>query len=53
MAKYNLACLETDISKPSIFCGFDPDHILLVPLCFNLDIMHVATINTGNLFILL
>jgi hypothetical protein len=51
MAKYKLACLKTDISKPSIFCGFDSDHILLVPLCFNLDIIHVVAINTGNLLI--
>ncbi|KAG2340482.1 hypothetical protein BDR05DRAFT_977324 [Suillus weaverae] len=51
MAEYELARLETGISKPSIFCGFDPDHILLVPLCFGSDIMHVAAINTGDLLI--
>jgi hypothetical protein len=51
MAEYKLACLETGITKPSIFCGFDTDHILLVPLCFGSDIMHIAAINTGNLLL--
>jgi len=51
MAEYELARLETGISKPSIFCGFDSAHILLVPLCFGSDIMHVAAINTGDLLI--
>ncbi|KAG2345642.1 hypothetical protein BDR05DRAFT_974967 [Suillus weaverae] len=51
MAKYEQTWLETGITKPSIFCGFDTDHILLVPLCFSSDIMHVATINIGDLLI--
>ncbi|KAG1882125.1 hypothetical protein F4604DRAFT_1879554 [Suillus subluteus] len=45
VAKYEQACLETGITKPSIFCGFDTDHILLIPLSFGSDIMHVAAIN--------
>ncbi|KAG1765997.1 hypothetical protein EV702DRAFT_927039, partial [Suillus placidus] len=51
MAEYELARLETGITKPSIFCGFDTDRILLVPLCFGSDIMHIAAINTGDLLL--
>jgi hypothetical protein len=51
MAKYELARLETGITKPSIFCSFNTDHILLVPLCFGSDIMHIAAINTGDLLL--
>ncbi|KAG2343765.1 hypothetical protein BDR05DRAFT_975794 [Suillus weaverae] len=47
-AEYELVCLETGISKPSIFCGFDSNHILLILLCFSSDIMHIAAINTGS-----
>jgi hypothetical protein len=50
-AEYELVRLETGISKPSIFCGFDSNRILLVPLCFSSDIMHIAAINTGDLLI--
>jgi hypothetical protein len=51
MTEYELARLETGITKPSIFCGFDTDHILLVPLCFGSDIMHIAAINVGDLLL--
>ncbi|KAG1831923.1 hypothetical protein DFJ58DRAFT_736501 [Suillus subalutaceus] len=51
MAEYELACLKTGITKPSIFCGSDTDRILLVPLCFGSDIMHIAAINTGDLLL--
>jgi hypothetical protein len=50
-AEYELVRLETGISKLSIFCGFDSNCILLVPLCFSSDIMHIAAINTGDLLI--
>ncbi|KAG2059589.1 hypothetical protein BDR06DRAFT_979763 [Suillus hirtellus] len=50
-AEYEFVHLETGITKPSIFCIFHSDHILLVPHSFNSDIMHVATINAGDLLI--
>jgi hypothetical protein len=50
-AEYEQACLETGITKPSIFCGFDTNRILLAPLSFGSDIMHVAAINARDLLI--
>ncbi|KAG2346340.1 hypothetical protein BDR05DRAFT_878266, partial [Suillus weaverae] len=43
--------LETGISKPSIFLGFDPAHILEVPECFASDIMHLLLLNIPDLLI--
>ncbi|KAG1759570.1 hypothetical protein EV702DRAFT_940620, partial [Suillus placidus] len=50
-AEYEQARLDTGITKPSIFCGFNTNRILLVPLAFGSDIMHVAAINAGDLLI--
>ncbi|KIJ97243.1 hypothetical protein K443DRAFT_133885 [Laccaria amethystina LaAM-08-1] len=41
----------TGISKPSILSGLHPDYILSIPRCFTNDIMHLITINLGELFI--
>ncbi|KAG2073940.1 hypothetical protein BDR04DRAFT_1127042 [Suillus decipiens] len=50
-AEYESACLDTGITKPSIFCSFHSDHILPVPHSFDSDIMHIAAINAGDLLI--
>ncbi|KAG2751377.1 hypothetical protein P692DRAFT_201838975 [Suillus brevipes Sb2] len=47
-AEYEQTRLETGIIKPSIFCSFETDHILLVPLCFSSNIMDVAAINVAD-----
>jgi hypothetical protein len=41
--------LETGISKPTIFSGLPPDHILGIPDIFGLDNMHVPILNLTDL----
>jgi hypothetical protein len=41
---------ETGISKPSIFSGLPAAHITGVPDIFGLDLMHLPTLNHGDLF---
>lgn len=49
--QYKRHCLETGISKPSIFLGLSPKHCFDVPGCFGSDIMHLASLNIPDLFI--
>ncbi|KAF8172911.1 hypothetical protein BJ912DRAFT_831986, partial [Pholiota molesta] len=41
----------TGISKPSILSGLHPSYILPIPLCFTLDLMHLLSLNLGDLLI--
>jgi hypothetical protein len=41
----------TGISKPSILSGLHPSHMLPVPLCFTIDLMHLFGLNIGELLI--
>jgi hypothetical protein len=43
--------LETGICKPSIFSGLPSKHILGIPGCFPLDIMHLPALNLPDLFL--
>ncbi|KAJ7686204.1 hypothetical protein B0H17DRAFT_1160683 [Mycena rosella] len=49
--QYEKRRLETGISKPTLFSGFPEKHILGVPGCFALDIMHLPSLNLPDLFI--
>ncbi|KAJ7041114.1 hypothetical protein C8F04DRAFT_1303728 [Mycena alexandri] len=49
--QYEKRRLDTGISKPTIFSGFPEKHILGVPGCFPLDIMHLPALNIPDLFI--
>ena len=51
--QYEKRRLETGICKLSIFSGIPPKHILSIPGCFALDIMHLPALNIPNLFLLL
>jgi len=41
----------TGISKPSIISGLHPDFTLPVPQCFSVDLMHLISINLGELLL--
>ncbi|KAJ7705825.1 hypothetical protein B0H16DRAFT_1242333, partial [Mycena metata] len=43
--------LETGICKPTLFSGFPSRHILGIPGCFALDIMHLPALNIPDLMI--
>ncbi|KJA13784.1 hypothetical protein HYPSUDRAFT_151137, partial [Hypholoma sublateritium FD-334 SS-4] len=49
--QYKKRRLETGISKPSIFLGIQPSHILGIPGCFGSDIMHLASFNLSDLLL--
>jgi hypothetical protein len=49
--QYKKCCLETGISKPSIFLGLQPKHTLGIPGCFGSDIMHLGALNIPDLLI--
>lgn len=42
---------ETGIAKPSIFLGLPAEHILGLPKCFPLDIMHLISLNLSDLLL--
>ncbi|KAJ7088471.1 hypothetical protein B0H15DRAFT_939305 [Mycena belliarum] len=50
-AQYNNRRLETGISKPTIFSGLHPDHILGIPDIFGIDTMHLPCLNLPDLLI--
>ena len=50
-AEYERNRKLTGISKPSILNGLDPDFTLPVPLCFSVDLMHLLSLNLGELLI--
>lgn len=41
----------TGISKPSIISGLYPDFTIPVPQCFSVDLMHLISINLGELLL--
>jgi hypothetical protein len=49
--QYKKRCLETGITKPTIFLGFNPNRILGIPGCFGSDIMHLGTFNLSDLLV--
>ena len=49
--QYKKPCLETGISKSSIFLGLNPQHKVAIPLCFGSDIMHLESLNIPDLLI--
>ena len=49
--QYKKRRLETGISKPTIFLGFDAKQILGIPGCFGSDIMHLGTFNLADLLV--
>ena len=49
--QYKKCCLETGISKPSIFFGLQQVKILGIPGCFESDIMHLTSLNIPDLLI--
>ncbi len=51
--QYKRRRLETGITKPTIFLGFSPNHILGIPGCFGSDIMHLGTFNLSDLLVML
>ena len=44
---------QTGISKPLIPSGLDQSLMLAIPKCFTIDLMHLLSLNLGDLFILL
>lgn len=50
-AEFKRRRLETGICKPSILLGIHENHILGIPGCFPLDIMHLPALNIPDLFI--
>lgn len=50
-SQYRQRRLETGISKPSLFLGFQSAHIFGVPTCFGSDIMHLLSLNIPDLLI--
>ncbi|KIM36421.1 hypothetical protein M413DRAFT_20524 [Hebeloma cylindrosporum] len=50
-AEFKRRRLETGICKPSILLGIPEKHILGLPGCFPLDIMHLPALNIPDLFI--
>ena len=51
--QYKKCQLRTSITKVTIFLGLPSNHILNIPGCFRSDIMHLASFNIGDLFLLL
>ena len=51
--QYKKRRLETGITKPTIFLGFNPNRILGIPGCFGSDIMHLGTFNLSDLLVAL
>jgi Transposase family tnp2 len=49
--QYKKRCLETGISKPSIFLSLQEVKTLCVPSCFGLDIMHLLSLNIPALLV--
>jgi len=49
--QYHARCLETGISKPSIFSGLDWSATLGLPHSAGSDIMHLAVLNLPNLML--
>jgi hypothetical protein len=49
--QYKKQCLETGITKPTIFLGVHPERILGIPGCFGSDIMHLSTFNLTDLLV--
>ncbi|KZP29720.1 hypothetical protein FIBSPDRAFT_815810 [Athelia psychrophila] len=49
--EYKRRRLETGICKPTIFSGLPSKHILGIPGCFALDIMHLPALNIPDLMI--
>ena len=49
-AAYGFNRKNTGISKPSIFSGLSPTHILGIPGCFGHDLMHLISLNLTDLF---
>jgi hypothetical protein len=49
--QYKKRRLETGITKPTIFLGFNPNRILGIPGCFGSDIMHLGTFNLSDLLV--
>ncbi|KAJ6588756.1 hypothetical protein B0H19DRAFT_1302248 [Mycena capillaripes] len=47
--QYEKNRLDTGISKPTIFSGLSPEHMLGVPDCFGLDVMHAPSLNITDL----
>lgn len=48
---YELNWKLTRLSKPSIILGFDPTKSLPLPRCFTVDLMHLLSLNLGELLI--
>lgn len=51
VTNYEARRLETGISKPSIFLGFPPRHLLPIPRTFPPDIMHLFGLNITDLLL--
>jgi len=49
--QYKKRRLETSISKPSIFLGFQVNSTFGIPKCFSSDIMHLLSLNIPDLLI--
>jgi hypothetical protein len=49
--QYEARRLQTGISKPTIFSGLPPDHILGIPDYFGLDFMHAPALNLPDLLL--
>lgn len=49
--QYKKNRLETGIVKPSLFSGLSSRHILGVPGCFAIDLMHLISLNLPDLLI--
>ena len=50
-AEYERNRKSTGLSKPSIISGLDPMKCLSVPCCFTVDLMHLLTLNLGELLV--
>lgn len=51
ITEYKRRRLETGLCKPTILSGISQKHILGIPTCFPLDIMHLPALNLPDLFI--
>ena len=51
--QYKKQHLETGITKPIIFLGFNSSQILGIPGCFSSDIMHLGTFSLSDLLVTL
>jgi len=50
-SQYHVRCLETGISKPSVFSGIGSSSTLGLPRSAGLDIMHLGALNISDLMI--